>query len=87
MCIRDSSYSLLLALIYQGIIIAGFGFIGQTWLLKNYFPSRVTLISISQPIFGVILAWIILNEKPGLELIAATFFVVIGSYYSLQKTK
>ena len=79
------SYSLLLALIYQGIIIAGFGFIGQTWLLKNYLPSRVTLVSISQPIFGVILAWIILNEKPGLELIAATFFVVIGSYYSLQK--
>ena len=41
---------------YQGIIIAGFGFIGQTWLLKNYLPSKVTIISLSQPVFGVFLA-------------------------------
>ena len=79
------SISLALALFYQGIIIAGFGFIGQTWLLKNYLPSKVTIISLSQPVFGVFLAWIILNETPGIELVFATILVVIGSYISVKK--
>ena len=79
------SVSLALALFYQGIIIAGFGFIGQTWLLKNYLPSKVTIISLSQPVFGVFLAWIILNETPGIELVFATILVVIGSYISVKK--
>jgi len=78
------SISLLAALFYQGIIIAGFGFIGQTWLLKNYLPSKITIISLSQPVFGVFLAWIILNETPGIELIFATILVVIGSYISVR---
>jgi len=79
------SFSLISALFYQGIIIAGFGFIGQTWLLKKYLPSKVTIISISQPVFGVILAWIILGEKPGIELVFATILVVIGSYISIRQ--
>ena len=78
------SFSLLAALFYQGVIIAGFGFIGQTWLLKNYLPSKITIISLSQPVFGVFLAWIILNETPGIELIFATILVVIGSYISVR---
>ncbi len=78
------SVSLLAALFYQGIIIAGFGFIGQTWLLKNYLPSKITIISLSQPVFGVFLAWFILNETPGVELIFATILVVIGSYISVR---
>ena len=78
------SFSLLAALFYQGVIIAGFGFIGQTWLLKKYLPSKITIISISQPVFGVLLAWFILNETPGIELIFATILVVTGSYISIR---
>ena len=42
------------------------------------------IISISQPVFGVLLAWFILNETPGIELIFATILVVSGSYISIR---
>ena len=71
---------LTLALLYTGVLIAGFGFLGQTWLLKNYLPSRVTVISLSQPIFGVVFSWWILGESVGPELYAGAALVVVGSY-------
>ena len=71
---------LTIALLYTGVLIAGFGFLGQTWLLKNYLPSRVTVISLSQPIFGVIFSWWILDEHVGPELYVGAGLVVIGSY-------
>lgn len=77
--------TLAIALGYQGIVIAGFGFIGQTWLLKNYLPSRVTVISISQPVVGVILSWLILGETIGPELYAGAALVVIGSYLAQRR--
>ena len=48
---------LVVALFYTGVLIAGLGFIGQTWLLKRYLPSRVPVLSLSQPIFGVLFSW------------------------------
>ena len=78
------SYNLVIALLYQGVIIAGFGFIGQTWLMKKYLPSRILIINISQPVFGVILAWVVLGEIPGFELVFATIFVLSGSYLSFK---
>lgn len=78
------SYNLVIALLYQGVIIAGFGFIGQTWLMKKYLPSRILIINISQPVFGVILAWVVLGEIPGFELVFATIFVLSGSYLAFK---
>ncbi len=71
---------LTIALLYTGVLIAGFGFLGQTWLLKNYLPSRVTVISLSQPIFGVLFSWWVLGESVGPELYAGAALVVIGSW-------
>ena len=68
------------SLFYQGVIIAGFAFLAQTWLLSNYLPSRVTLISLTSPITTAILAWLILGEDIGPELWAGAVLVVIGSY-------
>jgi drug/metabolite transporter (DMT)-like permease len=76
---------LVLALFYTGILIAGLGFIGQTWLLKRYLPSRVTIISLSQPIFGVLLSWWILGETIGGELYIGAVLVVVGSALAQRK--
>lgn len=70
---------LVVALFYTGVLIAGLGFIGQTWLLKRYLPSRVTVISLSQPIFGVLFSWWILGETIGGELYIGAILVVVGS--------
>ncbi len=78
---------LVLALFYTGILIAGLGFIGQTWLLKRYLPSRVTVLSLSQPIFGVLFSWWILGESIGGELYVGAVLVVIGSALAQRRGK
>ncbi|MBP38830.1 MAG: DMT family transporter [Dehalococcoidia bacterium] len=77
---------LVIALFYTGVLIAGLGFIGQTWLLKRYLPSRVTVISLSQPIFGVLLSWWILGEPIGGELYVGAVLVVAGSALAQRRS-
>ena len=67
------------ALFYQGVIIAGFGFLSNAWLVKRYLPSTVTFFSFIQPPAGLVLAWLILGEDPGSGLIAGLFFIVAGA--------
>lgn len=69
----------LAALLYQGVVIGGFGFIGNTWLLKRYLPSRVAATMLLAPIFGVIWSWLILGESVGLELALGVVLLVAGS--------
>ena len=76
---------LVVALLYTGVLIAGLGFIGQTWLLKRYLPSRVTVISLSQPIFGVLFSWWILGESVGGELYIGAALVMVGSALAQRK--
>ena len=71
---------LIVALAYQGAVIAGFGFIGSVWLLQRYLPSRVSVIWIIQPVFGVLLSWWLLGETVGPELYAGAALVIAGSY-------
>jgi len=70
---------LLLAVFYQGIIIAGFGFIGNLWLLQRYLPSQVSLISLSQPIFAITLAWLVLGEDLNSALWLSVILVIAGA--------
>ena len=76
---------LAVSLVYQGVIIAGFAFLAQTWLLSNYLPSRVTLISLTSPIVTAILSWGILGEQIGPELWVGAALVVLGSYIAQSK--
>ena len=68
-----------LSIFYQGVVIAGFGFIANLWLLKRYFPSQVAVISLSGPVFGILLAWAFLDEEPAALLWAGTALVMTGA--------
>ena len=68
-----------MALGYQGIVIAGFGFLGNAWLVKRYLPSSITFFYFAQPIAGVILAWLILGEDPGQGLILGVALLCAGA--------
>jgi drug/metabolite transporter (DMT)-like permease len=74
-----------LAMFYTGAVIAGFGFIGNTWLLSKYLPSRVMVISLTQPFVGVLLSWWLLDERIGSELWIGAGCVVVGSYIVQRK--
>ncbi len=69
----------LAALLYQGVVIGGFGFIGNVWLLQRYLPSRVAATMLMAPIFGVIWSWLILGESVGPELALGVALLVAGS--------
>lgn len=79
------TWVLAASLFYQGVVIAGFGFIAQHWLLVNYLPSRVSIISLSQPLTTAFLSWLVLGETIGPELIAGAILVIAGSYLAQRK--
>jgi drug/metabolite transporter (DMT)-like permease len=70
---------LINSVLYQGAVIAGFGFIGNLWLLQRYFPSQVSIISLTQPVFSIIAAWLILGEDLNPLLWVSVILVVIGA--------
>lgn len=73
------------ALGYQGFVIAGFAFLVQTWLLKNFPPSRVTMVYMTQPLFGVLLSHWVLGESLGPTIFTGAGLVAFGSYL-VQRT-
>ena len=81
------SLILLISILYQGAIVAGFNFIANIWLLKNYKPSQVTVIHLSQPIFGILIGYVVLGEKIGLLVVLGAAFVILGSVLVRKKFK
>ena len=69
---------LAVSLLYQGVVIAGFGFLGNTWLLQRYLPSGVAALQLTTPFFSVVAGAIILGEHVGLELLIGATLVVLG---------
>lgn len=50
------------SLFYQGVIIAGFNFIANMFLLKRYRPSALAAFSLTTPLFGVLATAIVIGE-------------------------
>ncbi|MEX2376231.1 MAG: DMT family transporter [Dehalococcoidia bacterium] len=69
---------LAVSIFYQGFVIAGFGFIGNMWLLKNYLPSGVTALSLTTPIWGVVISQFVLGEALSSTLFLGLALVVAG---------
>lgn len=67
-----------LAVAYQGILITGFNFVVNLWLLKHYRPSALAAIFLTQPIFGVIAAALFAGDPLTFELVIASVAVAAG---------
>lgn len=63
---------------YQGIVIAGFNFVVNLWLLQRYRPSSLVPFFLTQPLFGVVAAAILTGEPLTWELLLACVAVAIG---------
>jgi drug/metabolite transporter (DMT)-like permease len=70
---------LALSVFYQGVVIAGFGFVGNLWLLARYYPSQVSVLSLTQPVFSVLGAWLLLREPLTPALGVSTLLVTLGA--------
>ena len=66
------------SLAYQGVLIAGFNFVVNLWLLRRYRPSALAAFFLTQPIFGVIAAALVAGDPLTLDLLLASVAVAVG---------
>ena len=74
------TYSLVLAICYQGIVVAGFCFVAWTLILKRFSASKASAFLFSTPLFGVGLSSLILREPITPYLIIGAVLVAGGIY-------
>ena len=81
------TWELAVSLAYQGFVIAGFGFLSMLLLSKHFFPSRIGAVSMTQPVTGILLAWLILGEEPTQLLWVGGLLVMGGALLAQKRSK
>ena len=79
------AWELAVSLAYQGFVIAGFGFLSMLLMIKYFFPSRVSAVSLTQPLTGILLAWVILGEDPSWLLWAGGALIMAGALLAQRR--
>jgi drug/metabolite transporter (DMT)-like permease len=70
--------ALVASLAYQGVVIAGFCFVVNLWLLKRYRPSALAPLFLTQPVFGVVVAALFAGDPLTPALLLACVAVAAG---------
>lgn len=68
----------ILAMGYQGLVIAGFGFAANAWLLEHFRASDVAAYVFTTPLWGVLLCWLILGDPLTIHVVAGVALVALG---------
>lgn len=69
---------LALSILYQGVVVAGFNFTANLWLLKRYRPSALAGFFLTSPIFGVLFSTLFTGEPLTAALLLASGMVAVG---------
>lgn len=70
--------SLGLSLLYQGVVIAGFNFVANAFLLRSYRPSALAPCALTSPIWGVLIAAAIAGDALTPALVLSSVMVAAG---------
>ena len=68
-------------LLYQGVVIAGLGFMVISYLLSRYAPSVITSFNFVSPISGVLLSAVLLGDEITLAIVGGVLCVGAGLYF------
>lgn len=66
------------SLAYQGVLVSGFNFGVNLWLLRRYRPSVLAAFFLTQPVFGVVAAALVAGDPLTPELLLASAAVAVG---------
>ena len=81
---RGVSYQLsvsgVTAILYQGLVVAGFCFVSWTSILKKYSPSKLVVLFFTTPLFGILLSYLLLDDEVSPSLIIGAGLVAFGIY-------
>ena len=63
---------------FQGVVVAGFNFVVNLWLLRHYRPSALAAFFMTQPLFGVAAAALVTGDPLTVDLLVACAAVAVG---------
>jgi len=66
------------SLLYQGVVVAGFCFVGWTTLLRHFSPTRLSVCFFLTPLFGTLLSFLLLGEPVTATLAGSGLLVLCG---------
>jgi drug/metabolite transporter (DMT)-like permease len=72
------SLPVTLALLFQTLVVAIASYLAWFWLLRHYLTSRLMLLSLLTPIFGVALGALLLGDPIDLRFAFGTLLVLAG---------
>ncbi|MCI0547704.1 MAG: DMT family transporter [Candidatus Rokubacteria bacterium] len=70
--------TLAASLLYQGVVIAGFNFAVNAWLLQVYRPSALVACQLTTPIWGVLVSALVVGDALTPGLIVSSVLVTAG---------
>ncbi len=77
--------TLILSILFQGVVIGGFNFVMNAQLLQIYRPSALATVALTTPIWGVLIAAAIGGEGLAPELVLSTLLVVVGIALTMRR--
>ncbi len=66
------------AVLYQGVVVAGFCFILWLYLLRHHSATRLGIFGFATPILGVLLSVVLLQDEVTVQLILSMLLVALG---------
>ena len=79
------TFSLAGSLFFQGVVVAGFNFLVNAWLLQVYRPSALAVWSLTSPIWGILIAVAITGDELTPTLLLSGVLVAIGIGIATRK--
>lgn len=75
------------SLLFQTVLMAFAGYLAWFWLLSHYPASKIASFTFLTPLFGVMFAWLILDEQLSLDMLGALLLVALGIYLVNKPSK
>jgi drug/metabolite transporter (DMT)-like permease len=85
--VRDLQPHHLGILVFQAVVVVGFGFSTWFWVLSKYPASDMASFGFLAPVFGVVLGWLMLGETVTIWIVAALILVSAGIVLINHKPK
>ena len=78
---ENLAFAPIAGLLYQGVVIAGLGFLVIAYLLSRYPPSLIASFNFVSPISGVLLSAIFLGDQITPAIVGGVICVGVGLYF------
>lgn len=63
---------------FQSVVVSFVSYLTWFWLLRKYLAARLGVLSFMTPLFGVLLAMILLKEKPSIFFLVGSALALVG---------